>query len=84
MLTKASLRAIFPKAPDVDLVIILTSMPEHARLATAALRAGKHVLLEKPLATTLEDARALVECAKHSAGHLVCAPPQSHRHLHNA
>src|SRR4051812_2835426 len=33
---------------DVDVVIVLTSMPEHARLASAALRAGKHVLLEKP------------------------------------
>src|SRR5262245_23183614 len=36
---------------QVDLVIILTSMPEHARLAKAALSTGKHVLLEKPLAT---------------------------------
>lgn len=61
-------------SPDVDLVIILTSMPEHARLASAALKAGKHVLLEKPIATSLEDAKALVELAQHSSGHLVCAP----------
>jgi len=59
---------------DVDLVIILTSMPEHAPLASAALKAGKHVLLEKPIATSLEDAKALVELAQHSSGHLVCAP----------
>ena len=50
-------------APDVDAVLILTSMPEHARLASAALRAGKHVLLEKPLATSLEEAAALAELA---------------------
>lgn len=61
-------------SPDVDAVLILTSMSEHARLASAALTAGKHVLLEKPLATSLEDAQALVELAKRSRGHLVCAP----------
>lgn len=59
---------------DVDLVVILTSMSEHARLARAALEAGKHVLLEKPLATTLDEARALVSLAQRSPGHLVCAP----------
>ena len=58
----------------VDIVIILTSMPEHARLASAALKAGKHVLLEKPIATSLADAQALVELAQDSFGHLVCAP----------
>src|SRR5687768_4013262 len=46
-------------APDVDIVLILTSMSEHARLARAALAAGKHVLVEKPLATSLEDAKDL-------------------------
>ena len=61
-------------SPDVDIVLILTSMPEHARLASAALEAGKHVLVEKPLATSLGDARAVVELAKKSRGHLVCAP----------
>src|SRR4051794_41055594 len=35
--------------PNIDLVIVLTSMPDHARAAAAALRAGKHVVLEKPL-----------------------------------
>ena len=35
-------------SPDVDAVLILTSMSEHASLACAALEAGKHVLLEKP------------------------------------
>src|SRR3954466_4146712 len=59
---------------EVDLVLILTSMPTHARLARAALEAGKHVLMEKPLATSLEDAAGLVKLAKQASGHLVCAP----------
>lgn len=61
-------------SPEVDVVLILTSMPEHARLATLALHSGKHVLVEKPLATSLEDARALVQLAAKSPGLLVCAP----------
>ena len=61
-------------AGDVDLVLILTSMPEHARLARAAVESGKHVLVEKPLATSMEEGRELVEVAKRSRGHLVCAP----------
>src|SRR5687767_1667342 len=51
-------------SPEVDVVVILTSMSQHGRLARAALEAGKHVLVEKPLATTLEEAAALVELAK--------------------
>ncbi|MBI2948835.1 MAG: Gfo/Idh/MocA family oxidoreductase [Verrucomicrobia bacterium] len=58
----------------VDLVIILTSMVEHAPLARAALEGGKHVLVEKPLATTLEEAAALAELAGRSRGFLVGAP----------
>ncbi len=61
-------------SPDVDVVLILTSMTAHARLGIAALDAGKHVLMEKPLATTLEDGQALAARAKDSPGHLVCAP----------
>ena len=58
----------------IDAVIILTSMPEHARLAGAALKAGKHVLVEKPLATNLDDARGLLRLAQECKRHLVCAP----------
>ena len=61
-------------SPDVDLVLILTSMPQHAPLARAALEAGKHVLVEKPLALSLAEAAALVELAGQSRGYLACAP----------
>lgn len=46
-------------APDIDLVYIATPPGLHHRQASTALRSGRHVLVEKPLATTLADARAL-------------------------
>ena len=49
-------------------------MPEHGRLARAALEAGKHVLVEKPVATTLEEAELVLATAADAPGHLVCAP----------
>jgi predicted dehydrogenase len=58
----------------VDLVLVLTSMPEHGPIARAALEAGKHVLVEKPMAVTLEEAAALVELARRSRGYLLPAP----------
>jgi predicted dehydrogenase len=61
-------------SPEVDLVLILTSMPYHGSLALAALQAGKHVLLEKPMAVKLDEAARLVETSKTSPGLLVCAP----------
>ena len=59
---------------DVDLVLVLTSMPEHGPVTRAALEAGKHVLVEKPMAVTLEEAAEIVELAKRSPGYLVPAP----------
>ncbi len=61
-------------ADDVDLVMVLTSMPEHGRLTRAALEAGQHVLVEKPMATTLNEARSLVEIAARGPARLACAP----------
>jgi predicted dehydrogenase len=58
----------------VDAVLVLTSMREHGEIATTALRAGKHVLVEKPMATTLPEAERLLELAADAPGVLVCAP----------
>jgi predicted dehydrogenase len=52
---------------DVDAVVICAPSAEHARLATAALGAGKHVYLEKPLAVD-RDAGERVCAAAHGAG----------------
>jgi predicted dehydrogenase len=49
---------------DVDAVAIATPVGTHAPLALAALRAGKHVLVEKPLAACSRDAEAMVNTAK--------------------
>ncbi|MEE2712967.1 MAG: Gfo/Idh/MocA family oxidoreductase [Planctomycetota bacterium] len=58
--------------PAVDLVSICTYTPTHVPLALKALAAGKHVLVEKPVALCEEDAMKLVEAAK-DAG-TVCMP----------
>ena len=50
-------------ARDIDLVYIATPPAAHFRQARAALEAGKHVLVEKPLATTVADAEALAALA---------------------
>jgi predicted dehydrogenase len=62
------------ESPQVDIVLVLTSMQSHAALARAALEAGKHVLVEKPFATNLEQAAGLVQLARQSPGHLLAAP----------
>ena len=59
---------------QVDLVLVLTSMPMHGPITRAALEAGKHVLVEKPMAVTLPEAREILELARHSPGYLLCAP----------
>lgn len=52
---------------DVDLVDICTPGRTHAEIAVAALEAGKHVLCEKPLANTIEEAEAMVAAAEAAA-----------------
>lgn len=49
--------------PAIDAVLIATPISSHHRLAAAALRAGKHVFVEKPLAGSGQDARSLIELA---------------------
>jgi predicted dehydrogenase len=49
--------------PDVDLVVIATPNDSHAPLAEAAMRAGKHVVVDKPFTITLAEARALATLA---------------------
>ena len=52
--------------PDVHAVSITTPVFQHAAPALAAMRAGKHVLCEKPIARTLEEADAMVEASAQS------------------
>jgi predicted dehydrogenase len=61
-------------APDVDVVLNLTTPNQHAAVALAAIAAGKHVYGEKPLAATGTDALAVVEAATAAGVRVACAP----------
>ena len=56
--------AVLPSAgellatPSIDLIVIAAPPDVHAPLAAAALRAGKHVVVDKPIAPTFDEARA--------------------------
>ena len=59
---------------SVDLVINLTVPAVHAEVSIAALKAGKHVHCEKPLAVELEDGQAVLDLAKKKGLLVGCAP----------
>jgi len=66
--------------PTIDAIVVGTPNSEHARLTIAALKAGKHVLCEKPMATTLKDAAAMIHTAEKTGkklmmGHNQCLMP---------
>src|SRR5262245_52001732 len=50
---------------DIDAVAVATPVGTHAPMGLAALQAGKHVLVEKPLAGSVHDAEQLVATARH-------------------
>src|SRR5581483_2209452 len=50
--------------PSIEAVVIATPVSTHHPLAAAALRAGKHVFIEKPLAASTEEAAELIELAE--------------------
>ncbi len=60
--------------PDVDVVLCLTPPDTHADVALQAIAAGKHVYTEKPLATSVEHARRVLEAAAASRVLVGCAP----------
>lgn len=51
---------------ELDAVTIVTNDATHVPISLAALKAGKHVLCEKPLATNLKDAKKIATIAKNS------------------
>ena len=59
--------------PHVQIVDICTSTPQHAPLAIAALRGGKHVICEKPMALSLQECREVEEAVAASGKQLMVA-----------
>ena len=59
--------------PDLDAVVITVPNRWHAELAIAALEAGTHVLLEKPMGATMADAGAIYRCVQEAGSVLMIA-----------
>lgn len=57
--------------PEIDAVSVCVANHRHAEVTMDALRAGKHVLCEKPMATTMEDCEAMVALAESMGKKLV-------------
>ena len=55
------------EAPDIDVVSVVVANPLHREIVEALLTAGKHVLCEKPMAPTVEDAEAMTAAAAASS-----------------
>src|SRR5215213_2500208 len=58
-------------APDVEIVYVATPHQYHAHQAILAAQHGKHLLIEKPMALTLEDCAATIEAARRAHVHVV-------------
>jgi len=67
---------------DIDAISVCTSNISHAPISIAALETGKHVLCEKPLATTDEDAAAMIAAGRRSGRFLMVGQNQRLAPLH--
>jgi predicted dehydrogenase len=57
-------RVMLEQCKDIEAVMVATPDHMHAPIALAAMRAGKHVYVEKPMAHTIEEARVMTKVAK--------------------
>lgn len=69
---------------DVDAICVAAPSAHHAEITLAALEAGKHVLVEKPIATTVQDALRMGDAARAAGrklvvGHVERSTPRSAR-----
>jgi predicted dehydrogenase len=63
---------------DLDIICVSTPPASHTTISVPALKNGKHVLCEKPLGRTPEEARLIVEAAREAGRHLKCGLPLHH------
>jgi myo-inositol 2-dehydrogenase/D-chiro-inositol 1-dehydrogenase len=80
--SRAEARQLYPEAQifadslemiaqtDFDILDVVTPSHTHREIALAAMKRGKHVLLEKPMAITLEDCKAITAGAREHGVHL--------------
>lgn len=57
--------------PDIEAVVVATETPLHFEFAKAALEAGKHVFVEKPMAQTVAEAESLAALSKENGVHVM-------------
>lgn len=62
--------------PEIDAVSVCAANYAHAELAIKAMKAGKHVLCEKPMATTIEDCEKMVQVSKETGKFLMIGQNQ--------
>ncbi|QDU66429.1 Gfo/Idh/MocA family protein [Engelhardtia mirabilis] len=62
----ATVKELLAGEPGVDAILVATPTHTHREVAEAALAAGKHVYCESPLASTIDDAKAIVRAARAS------------------
>jgi predicted dehydrogenase len=67
------------RRPDLDAVVICSPHHLHAEHALAAMQAGKHVLLEKPMATSVRDCELILQAAERTGLNLMLAFTQRFR-----
>lgn len=60
----ADFRELLERMPDLDAVKVMTPDHLHAAVSIAAMQRGKHVLMHKPIANRLHEARAVIETAR--------------------
>jgi myo-inositol 2-dehydrogenase / D-chiro-inositol 1-dehydrogenase len=61
------------KEPDLEMVTIAAPNSLHAQMTVDCARAGKHVVCEKPLAMTIEDAELMIQCTRQAGALLMNA-----------
>jgi predicted dehydrogenase len=70
--------------PEVEAVLVLTPIALNAPVALAALRAGKHVIMEKPIARSVAEGQGLIDAARQAGRHLFVAEQMAYRQAEDA
>ena len=68
--------------PEIDAVSVCVANHVHAEITIAALKAGKHVLCEKPMATKLKDCQMMVDTAEQMGKKLMIGQNQRFAKAH--